>query len=265
MVDLGSGPPIVLIPGIQGRWEWMMPAVRALAERHRVLTFSLAEIDGFDDWVPVVDDLLDRAGVPAAVIAGVSFGGLIALHYAAVRPQRAESLVLVSTPAPHPRLDAWSARFLRHPRLALPLFSARGCVRLLPEILRARPSWPARLRLAAEYGIRVVRAPVSPARMARHVRAWRAMDLLPDCARIAAPTLVLTGEPHLDRVVPIASSLEYLRLIPRAQHTMLDRTGHVGLITMPERFVAAIDRFLATSGNSVPRERVAIRDARHAS
>ena len=42
MIDLGSGTPLVLVPGIQGRWEWMRPTVEALARHFRVLSFSLA-------------------------------------------------------------------------------------------------------------------------------------------------------------------------------------------------------------------------------
>ena len=30
MMDEGTGPPVIVIPGIQGRWEWMRPALRAL-------------------------------------------------------------------------------------------------------------------------------------------------------------------------------------------------------------------------------------------
>ena len=43
MIDRGNGTPIVLIPGLQGRWEWMRPAVDALARHHRVITFSLCD------------------------------------------------------------------------------------------------------------------------------------------------------------------------------------------------------------------------------
>jgi hypothetical protein len=43
VVDRGNGVPVVLVPGIQGRWEWMAPAVDALASRCRVITFSLAD------------------------------------------------------------------------------------------------------------------------------------------------------------------------------------------------------------------------------
>ena len=41
MVDVGAGTPLVLVPGIQGRWEWMQPSVEALARDYRVITASL--------------------------------------------------------------------------------------------------------------------------------------------------------------------------------------------------------------------------------
>jgi hypothetical protein len=45
IVDRGSGPPLVLIPGLQGRWEYLRPAVDALSVFFRVLTFSLGSED----------------------------------------------------------------------------------------------------------------------------------------------------------------------------------------------------------------------------
>ena len=43
VVDCGAGAPIVLVPGIQGRWEWMKSGLASLAERVRVISFSLAD------------------------------------------------------------------------------------------------------------------------------------------------------------------------------------------------------------------------------
>ena len=43
MIDVGRGSPIVIVPGLQGRWEWMRPSVEALARRHRVIAFSLCD------------------------------------------------------------------------------------------------------------------------------------------------------------------------------------------------------------------------------
>ena len=93
MIDRGQGTPIVLIPGLQGRWEWMRPAVDALAKHHRVISFSLCDertspfpcepAKAFENYVSQVEMALDRARVDRAVIAGVSYGGLIATEFAA--------------------------------------------------------------------------------------------------------------------------------------------------------------------------------------
>src|SRR5512143_2988650 len=101
----GSGPPLVLIPGIQGRWQWMRPAVRELAKRFRVATFSLtpvASTDGasFDAQLGQVAAALDALRAQRAVVCGVSYGGLVALRFAVVQPDRVSALVLVSTPGP---------------------------------------------------------------------------------------------------------------------------------------------------------------------
>src|SRR6185503_18632848 len=108
MIQRGSGPPLLFIPGIVGRWEWLAAAVEALAAYHRVLTFSLNDVRGpgiFDRWSDHIDRLLDDAACATTPIVGVSFGGLVASYYAATRPHRTSGLVLVSTPAPEWRVD----------------------------------------------------------------------------------------------------------------------------------------------------------------
>src|SRR3954454_6380807 len=102
-VDRGSGPPLVLIPGLQGRWEYLRPAVDALSGSFRVLTFSLgsADLDGYADQVAM---LMTNARVERATICGVSFGGLIAVRFSARYPARCEALILASTPQPLLRL-----------------------------------------------------------------------------------------------------------------------------------------------------------------
>ncbi len=78
MVDRGHGPPVVMIPGVQGRWEWMSPAVDALATQCRVVTGSLAgdrgslhlldPARGFASYLDWVDALLDAAGLEQAAL-----------------------------------------------------------------------------------------------------------------------------------------------------------------------------------------------------
>jgi hypothetical protein len=43
VVEFGHGPPLVVIPGIQGRWEYVRPAITALARSFRVFTYTQTE------------------------------------------------------------------------------------------------------------------------------------------------------------------------------------------------------------------------------
>jgi pimeloyl-ACP methyl ester carboxylesterase len=87
-------------------------------------------------------------------------------------------------------------------------------------------------------------APVSFSRMAARAKLAGLVDLGPDCERITAPTLVLTGERHLDHVVPVEAAAEYVRLIPDARASVLERTGHLGSITRPDLFAATVHDFV---------------------
>jgi pimeloyl-ACP methyl ester carboxylesterase len=255
MIDIGSGPPLVLVPGIQGRWEWLQPAVHALAERCRIITASLpgeagglCDIDpeaGFESYVDWVDALLDRAGVARAAICGVSYGGWIALHYAARRPARVTSLTLSSPPAPNWRPPCRVEWYLRAPRLMAPVFALSSPFRLYPEIAVAIPEPRARFAFGWQHLRRVTRYPFVAARMAERLRLAEGVDFAADCGRVTAPTQVVTGEKRLDRVVPVASSLEYLRAIPGARHTLLAGTGHIGLVTQPARYAPAVAAFVS--------------------
>jgi pimeloyl-ACP methyl ester carboxylesterase len=253
MIDRGRGTPIVLIPGLQGRWEWMRPAVDALARQHRVIAFSLCDersspfpcdpARAFENYIEQVDLALDRAGVDRAVIAGVSYGGLIASEFAARRPHRVDALVLASALHASWTPDPRQQRYLDAPLLMSPMFVATAPGRMRPELMAAMPSIASRLRFTAAYGARVVLAPTSPARMARRI-AWAKSHHFADPRRVKAPALLVTGEPGLDRVVPVDVSRRYLADLDRAEHVVLKRTGHLGVVTRPEAFAGVLERFM---------------------
>ena len=39
--DQGNGAALIVIPGIQGRWEWMKPALNELRKRCRTVSYTL--------------------------------------------------------------------------------------------------------------------------------------------------------------------------------------------------------------------------------
>jgi pimeloyl-ACP methyl ester carboxylesterase len=74
---------------------------------------------------------------------------------------------------------------------------------------------------------------------------------------LAVPTLVMTGEAELDRVVPVQLTEMYLRIVPQAERVTLISTGHLGLITRPREFAAATASFVTrTSDGAAQRRRV---------
>jgi pimeloyl-ACP methyl ester carboxylesterase len=59
----------------------------------------------------------------------------------------------------------------------------------------------------------------------------------------------MTGEPGLDRVVPVESTREFVRLCHNAEYAMMDRTGHIGLVTQPDRFARIVGEFVNASSS----------------
>ena len=254
MTDEGTGPPIIVIPGVQGRWEWMAPALRELRRTCRVISYSLCgdagsglDIDpalGFDNYLRQLDGVFERTGVPQAALCGVSYGGFIALRYAATRPERVTALVLVSAPAPGWQPSRRQRRYLASPRLLAPVFVLTAPARLWAEVRSAMPSWRARLRFALTHGAAVLRAPLVPRRAADRIAVQQAVDFSMDGARVQAPTLVVTGEDALDLVIPPSLSRSYLEMIPGSKYEKLEGTGHIGMLTQPVRFAEIVSSFI---------------------
>jgi pimeloyl-ACP methyl ester carboxylesterase len=255
IIDRGEGLPLVLIPGIQGRWEYMRPAIDRLTRSFRVITFPLCgerasqrrfeTARGLDNFVDQIDAVLDDRGLARAAMCGVSFGGLIALHFAARRGARTSALILVSTPGPDFRPTPRQQMYARAPGLLGPVFLAGIPGRVRAEISLAVPDRRDRRRFVWGQIRTFVGAPLSLTRMAARSTLLGAPDLMNDCARILAPTLVISGDPSLDRVVPADGAAEYLRLIPGARASVIERTGHLGYITRPEVFADIVEHFIS--------------------
>lgn len=259
MIDVGSGTPVVLIPGLQGRWEWMRPAVEAMAKRNRVLSFSLCDERsspfpcvperGFENFIDQTLAAMDRAGIEKATIAGVSYGGLIASEFAARHPDRVTALVLVSALHRAFEPNNQQRQYLKSPWLMSPMFVAGAQGRMRPEMRVTFPGVGARLRFMVQNGVRCALAPTSPAKMARRI-TWASTHRFASPRGITAPALIMTGERGLDRVVPVDITERYMEELQSAQHVVLEHTGHLGLVTRPDLFAETIGRFL--DGDRIP-------------
>jgi pimeloyl-ACP methyl ester carboxylesterase len=262
LIDRGIGSPLVLVPGLQGRWEYMRATVEALSAFFRVLTFPLCgergsgrTVDpalGLDNFTAQIAEVLATKGLARATICGVSFGGRAALRFAATCPAATDALVLVSTPGPGYHLSRRHTIYARAPWLFGPLFLAETPFRLRTELRVALPDSRQRRAFGRDALRSLFTAPVSLSRMAARAQLLTSGDPAADCSRVIAPTLVVTGERELDHVVPADGTSEYVRLIPGARMAIIERTGHLGALTRADAFAAIVRGFVRDGARSAP-------------
>ena len=103
VVRVGSGDPIVLVPGLAGGWRLVAPLAQRLARRFEVIVCGLRG-DRFPiggGWAAEMGDhardlaaVIDQLGLERPTVFGVSFGGAIALELAVEQPQRLGALIV---------------------------------------------------------------------------------------------------------------------------------------------------------------------------
>lgn len=244
----------MLIPGVQGRWEYSRGLVEELAKSYHVITFSLCdERQGarsacrMDVFANQVEHALDRLHIDRAHIVGVSFGGLVALRFAATRPHRTSALALVSAPGPQWHLRPRHDLYARLPWIFGPIFLIESPFRLRQEILSALPTWPERRAYLREQLRTITTAPVSLSRMAARARLIGSYDRVSDCARVSARSLILQGDDELDHVTGSGGTSQYASLIKGARLVQLPQTGHLGSVTKAADCAAIIHGFIVNS------------------
>lgn len=243
-------PPLaVLLHGVGGgRSAWMHTGPMLAALGFRVLAadqpgYGLSKaIDPYD--MAGMADAVRRLVVWAAggdetakaFIVGHSMGGMVAQELAARWPGHVAALVLAATsPAFGAAGGAWQAEFLRS-RFA-PLDAGLGMAGLAAQLtpsMAGRNAVPERVA-EAQALMAGVPEPTYRSALAALVRFDRREAL----ARIAVPTLVVTGED--DRTAAPEVAKRMAARIAGAELVIVPATGHLLMLEQPEPF----DRVLA--------------------
>lgn len=249
----------MIVQPLQGRWQWMRRFLEALAQRCRVITYTLGgdfgsewaidPLEGFDAYVRQLEAVMNRAGVERAALCGISFGGTVAVRYAARHPERVTHLIIASSPGPGWRANAQQAAYVSRPLLTLPVFLVTALMRLHVELAASLPRPRERVAFVVRGAIAALRYPALPHLMARRVRLMQTVDLAADAERVSASTLVVTGSPSLDHVVPVESTRQYLTHIRNSRYEMMENTGHSGSLTQPARLARIVEMFVNASSS----------------
>lgn len=222
-----GGDPVVLIHGLSGSWRWWRRQLPVLAARHRVYVVDLTGYGHHAAWrqrslgvredAALIARWLAAQGLEHVTLIGHSMGGHIAVHVAALAPERVSGLVL-----------ACASGLLRDRPV-------RAALHLPRAALTGRPSFlPVILADSARAGL------PNLWRSATQLLRDSVLELLPD---IHARTLVVWG--GRDALIPVALGRQLAASIPGAQYVELPRAGHVVMVDDPAGFNRAVLEFLA--------------------
>ena len=203
-------------------------------------TWTLAQ------WGDDVHTLCEALGVKKPVVYGLSFGGMVAMSYAARHSDGPSKLILASTAAKldlyatnqimeqlgGPKAREVATRFWNDPTpkaaaeymaVCMPLYNPSGA---LSDEGRARTIMRTEVMFHFILG------------------EQRTMDLRPGLAAITCPTLVLAG--GLDPITPVACSEAIAAALPSgvAELVVFEGAGHGVHRDEPERAEAVLRRFL---------------------
>ena len=242
VLGAGRGAPLVYFHSIHERGGWS-PFLERLARRYTVYaplhpgvggSTGVETLDDVLDLTLAYDELLTALGVARAHLCGHFFGGMVAAELAALFPERAARLALVS-PLGLWRDDAPSQDILILPPDEL------GPVLFMDMASDAARAWSA---LPDDDDANVAAQVESIARRAAIAKfVWPIPDkgLRKRLHRITAPTLILWGEN--DRANPVVYAEEWQRRIKGAA-VKLVTSGHMLIHETPDAAARAVEEFL---------------------
>jgi proline iminopeptidase len=262
-VDVQGSPdsPVLIAhhggPGIGDRHD-LTTSFGAFADRFRVITFDARgsgdseEVEPYThaQWAADIDGLREWAGVEQFVMAGHSYGGIMALEYVTRYPDRVSALLLVDTGAADTFRENSRKRAAESDRvdLDLEMFDRMwsGQVRDNDDF---RDGWRAILPLYTviedpELVNKIVESTSYHYQTHNYAFAVNLpdYDVTGQLGSVSCPVLVMVGR-H-DWVTPVEESEKIAALIPGAELVIFENSGHGPLQEERELWETTVRDFL---------------------
>jgi 3-oxoadipate enol-lactonase len=243
--EAGDGPPLVLVPGLAGGTDLVQPLVQRLARHFRVVAYQTrGETDCFalrrrfslDDLACDLDEFIRWQGLERPAVVGVSFGGLVAMGYAARFPGRIAGLGVQGVGVRYQ-----SSLIQRIAGMVLSSYPLPGDCPFVNQFFNLlfghRPT-------AEQFEHATRRCwQTDQSIMAYRLSLLRRFDLDALLPRISTPTVVVSGS--RDMIVSDSNAAELQRRLPDACRTVIQRAGHLAPVSHAALTADILTRFLA--------------------
>jgi proline-specific peptidase len=265
----GSGPVLVCHPGGPGYSSRYFADMTGLGEHFTLVMVNPRGSEGSDppedvrayrieDYVSDLDELRGHLGLERMLLLGHSHGGVVASAYAAAHPDRVEKLVLASTLARFAEEHDRAVRDGMERRSGEPWYAdAREALEReeagdfesdeeLQELAKREfPFYFAHFGDAEREFLDWLgeEKPNGDPLHLFNTEILKTFDLRPDLPKIAAPTLVITGE--LDFITGPVCAADF-ETIPGQRTVLLEDCGHFILYEQRDRFREEVVGFLSS-------------------
>ncbi|MGS0623582.1 3-oxoadipate enol-lactonase [Ralstonia sp. VS2407] len=248
--DGTDGPWVVLAHALGVDHQLWDSIAQRLASRHRVLRYDArghgktSAPHGAYTLFQLADDvagLLDALSIEQAHFVGLSMGGMVGQVLGVRHPHRLLSLTLCDTVSytPVSAHAMWDERIGQVEAHGMSGIVEATIQRWLTTPFReAHPDIVERIRS-------LLRA-TPPHGYVGTCLAIKALDTRSSLARIACPTLVITGEQ--DTGAPVEAAREIASHIPDARLKVISDAAHLAPIEQEEAFLADLDEFFGHAG-----------------
>lgn len=255
---VGKGPRVLLLSGGPGfSPDYLRPIADALKSKYQFVLLHQrgtgkskdAQSLQFPKLVADIEALRKELGEEKLIVAGHSFGGILAMMYAREHPARLQALVLINSGGPT--------------LAAAAKFTANLESRFSAEEKAAIAEWTGKLKEQHERAVLEITKAKTAAYFADRAKAklltdelsedsfrdttfWAivpqmmALDIREGLEKVKAPVLVLHGKQD-----PLETAAEVHATFPGSQLVNLDDAGHFSWLEQPKAFFAALDGFLS--------------------
>jgi pimeloyl-ACP methyl ester carboxylesterase len=224
---------LILVPGLAGNFDLLGPLERELAKHYKVISYQLrGESDcfalrrrfGLRDLVEDLREFIEWNGLERPLVVGVSFGGVLALEYAATYPNRLQALGVQGVGVRFERGLVQRIASLVLSGFPLPPNSpfVNQFFNLLFGTRQTRPLFDFVTRQCWQTDQSV---------MAHRLQLVERLDLGPRLGRVQAPACVLAGD--RDLLVSPQSLKELSAGLPNSRRDLLGGCGHLAFVTHP--------------------------------
>lgn len=248
----GEGKPILILNGIMMSTKSWEPFVKTLSYQNQLIRLDFIDQGQSDKLensfytqslqVDVIEYLLKELNLAKINLVGISYGGEVALLFAAKHPHMVERLVLFNTtPYTSPWLQEighqWNA--IGRTRDGKVYYQTTIPVIYSPSYFEKHLEW---MKKRETVLIPIFSTPSFLDAMERLTNSAESFDARSVLNQIQCPTLIVAADE--DYLTPISNQRELHRLIESSELVILPGVGHASMYEKPLLFVTLILGFI---------------------